>query len=151
LRRWFILVGGTILSVVAGIGVGVALSFALAPAIAALAGGFVAFAFVYFVWLKGDTLHEKRMPAIYEALRLDAEREQGLANRQLRERVFTRDRYQCCYCGSGEILHVDHIHSFARGGRTELENLQTLCARCNIAKGTLDDADARRLLGVEPV
>ncbi|MGH6770170.1 MAG: HNH endonuclease [Xanthobacteraceae bacterium] len=32
-------------------------------------------------------------------------------------------------------MHVDHILAFAKGGRTVLENLQTLCEACNLGKG----------------
>jgi len=32
-------------------------------------------------------------------------------------------------------LHSDHIVPIARGGKTTWENLQTLCASCNLRKG----------------
>ena len=59
----------------------------------------------------------------------------------LRLRVLTRDRFRCKFCGAspandvGVSLHIDHIVPVARGGRTELANLQTLCAQCNLMKG----------------
>jgi 5-methylcytosine-specific restriction endonuclease McrA len=46
-------------------------------------------------------------------------------------------------CGTSPLkdpavtLHVDHIVAWSKGGRTVLNNLQTLCARCNIGKGDL--------------
>ena len=58
---------------------------------------------------------------------------------QLRSKVLARDNYSCVQCGAspntGAWLHVDHIVPIAKGGRTELWNLQTLCSTCNYGKG----------------
>lgn len=60
----------------------------------------------------------------------------------LRFAVLRRDGFRCAYCGRGEPegvkLHIDHIVPVARGGRTELENLVTACATCNIGKSASD-------------
>lgn len=53
----------------------------------------------------------------------------------LRRKVFERDGYRCRKCGSHIDLHADHIHPESKGGPTALDNLQTLCGPCNIAKG----------------
>jgi HNH endonuclease/Homing endonuclease associated repeat len=59
---------------------------------------------------------------------------------RLRFKVLQRDRFTCVGCGAspaikpGTILHVDHIVPYSRGGATALENLQTLCDRCNLGK-----------------
>ena len=59
----------------------------------------------------------------------------------LRFKVFMRDRFRCLACGRSPAthlnieLHADHIVAFANGGRTILENLQTLCQDCNLGKG----------------
>lgn len=59
----------------------------------------------------------------------------------LRLKVLDRDGYACILCGKtpalhrGVILHVDHRQPFAKGGKTELGNLQTLCSDCNLGKG----------------
>ena len=59
----------------------------------------------------------------------------------LRFKVFTRDRYRCVACGRGPSMHpsikelADHILAVANGGKTTLENLQTLCPECNLGKG----------------
>jgi 5-methylcytosine-specific restriction endonuclease McrA len=64
----------------------------------------------------------------------------------LREAVKQRDNYTCQKCGNSVLkepnllLEVDHIIPVAKGGKTEPDNLQTLCWRCNRAKGT--DAEA---------
>lgn len=54
---------------------------------------------------------------------------------KLRTQVFERDAYRCVYCGSWTDLCADHIHPEAKGGSTTLDNLQTLCRRCNSKKG----------------
>lgn len=58
----------------------------------------------------------------------------------LRFKVFKRDRFRCLACGRSPAthlveLHADHILAVANGGKTTLENLQTLCHACNLGKG----------------
>lgn len=59
---------------------------------------------------------------------------------KLRYQVLKRDNFKCCACGAspakdpGVELHVDHIIPWSKGGETVVENLQTLCSRCNIGK-----------------
>jgi len=59
---------------------------------------------------------------------------------RLRWKVLNKDSFKCCSCGSspaitpGIELHVDHMKPWSRGGETVLENLQTLCSKCNIGK-----------------
>lgn len=54
---------------------------------------------------------------------------------------------QCCGAtpGTGAVLHVDHIkpRSLHPEMELELENLQILCADCNLGKSNLDDTDFR--------
>lgn len=57
----------------------------------------------------------------------------------LRFKVLERDGYKCRACGRNPrdhdvVLHIDHIMPIAKGGKTELDNLQVLCSDCNIAK-----------------
>ena len=58
----------------------------------------------------------------------------------LRLRVLTRDNFRCVFCGKspatdlGTRLHIDHIIPFSKGGKSTLENLQTLCEECNLGK-----------------
>ncbi len=62
---------------------------------------------------------------------------------RLRWRVLQRDNFKCCACGAspaittGIELHVDHIQPWSEGGKTVLENLQTLCSNCNLGKSNL--------------
>lgn len=60
----------------------------------------------------------------------------------LRNAVKMRDNYTCCLCGNSVykepnlLLEVDHIIPISKGGKTEINNLQTLCWRCNRKKHT---------------
>jgi hypothetical protein len=62
---------------------------------------------------------------------------------RLRWQVLERDRFTCVSCGAspatalGTKIHVDHVVPFSKDGRTELDNLQTLCDRCNYGKTDL--------------
>jgi hypothetical protein len=62
---------------------------------------------------------------------------------RLRWHVLQRDNFKCCGCGAspaitlGVELHVDHIDPWSKGGETVLENLQTLCSKCNLGKSNL--------------
>lgn len=56
---------------------------------------------------------------------------------RLRHEVFKKDNYKCLECGKTNketTLHVDHIVPVSQGGSDELDNLQTLCQACNLAK-----------------
>lgn len=65
-------------------------------------------------------------------------------NWRVRFIVMRRDNFKCKNCGRSPatnptiILHVDHIKAWANGGETVLENLQTLCSKCNIGKSDLE-------------
>lgn len=65
-------------------------------------------------------------------------------NLRLRFLVMKRDNFKCCICGNSPAkdptieLHIDHIVPWAKGGETVLDNLQTLCSKCNLGKSDLD-------------
>jgi len=65
-------------------------------------------------------------------------------NWRLRFLVMKRDNFKCKKCGRSPatdpkiILHVDHKKAWANGGETVLENLETLCSKCNIGKSNLE-------------
>ena len=56
--------------------------------------------------------------------------------------VLRKDNFRCRLCGAAREdsddvrLHVDHITPRSRGGTNNADNLWTLCADCNIGKGT---------------
>jgi hypothetical protein len=62
---------------------------------------------------------------------------------RLRFKVLVRDRFACQGCGAspattvGVELHIDHILPWSASGQTTLENLRTLCRKCNLGKGAL--------------
>ena len=62
---------------------------------------------------------------------------------RLRFQVLVRDKFTCRCCGASPMkdssvtLHIDHIIPWSKGGETSLQNLQTLCAKCNLGKSDL--------------
>lgn len=64
-------------------------------------------------------------------------------NLRLRFLVMKRDNFKCCICGASPAkdseveLHVDHIIPWSKGGETVIDNLQTLCSKCNWGKSDL--------------
>lgn len=64
-------------------------------------------------------------------------------NLRLRWKVMRRDHFKCCLCGASPAkdpsveLHIDHIIPWAKGGETTIDNLRTLCSKCNLGKGDL--------------
>ena len=69
--------------------------------------------------------------------------QRSLMTDSLRYDVMKRDGFRCVLCGrtanDGVVLHVDHILPIARGGKTELNNLRTLCEFCNLGKSAKYD------------
>lgn len=55
---------------------------------------------------------------------------------KIRWDVYERDNFTCVKCGSRRYLSIDHILPKSKGGKTTLENCQTLCRKCNSSKGT---------------
>ena len=66
------------------------------------------------------------------------ERERQLLTPGLRYDILKRDNFRCQICGrtrlDGVTLEVDHKKPIARGGKTEPNNLWTLCRDCNRGK-----------------
>jgi hypothetical protein len=89
-----------------------------------------------FVRFEGEEflVHEKRGKVGYSK---ENSRNVSLS---LRLKVLNRDNFKCVFCGKspatdfGTKLHIDHIVPFSRGGKSTLENLQSLCEECNLGK-----------------
>lgn len=65
-------------------------------------------------------------------------------NLRMRFKVMQQDNFKCCLCGASPAkdssveLHIDHIKPWSKGGETVIENLQTLCSKCNLGKSDLE-------------
>ena len=72
--------------------------------------------------------------------RINSKNKSRAISDKLRYTVLKRDNFKCCACGASPAkdpsveLHIDHIIPWSKGGETVIENLQTLCSRCNIGK-----------------
>ena len=68
----------------------------------------------------------------------------------MRESIKIRDNYTCCKCGNSIynepnlLLEVAHIIPISKGGRTELNNMQTLCWKCNREKSNKIEKSIRK-------
>lgn len=59
--------------------------------------------------------------------------------------VLNRDMFRCLNCGSTECLTIDHITPLSKGGGNDINNLQTLCSKCNSKKSDTT-ADYREVI-----
>jgi len=86
---------------------------------------------------EGDALLDESGPV--GIVRSEADRREVRPG--LKFKVLMRDRFRCLACGRSPAthlnveLHADHIVSVHDGGKTTLQNLQTLCRDCNLGKG----------------
>lgn len=65
-------------------------------------------------------------------------------SKKTRFEVFKRDGFECQYCGAhppAVVLHVDHIHPVAKGGKNDMDNLVTACEACNQGKSDRELSD----------
>ena len=73
-----------------------------------------------------------------ETYKARRDEERSKMTNSLRYDVMKRDGFRCVLCGAsaddGVKLHVDHIIPVSKGGKTTIENLRTLCDRCNTGK-----------------
>lgn len=62
-----------------------------------------------------------------------------------KDEILRRDGYKCVICGlglnEGVELHVDHIKPKYLGGKSTIDNGQTLCSRHNFLKKTLKQTE----------
>ena len=73
----------------------------------------------------GDEETEKIDPDNY--------RSRGISS-DVQKEVWKRDGGRCIKCGSNLNLHFDHIIPFSKGGSNTVDNIQIMCAKCNIKK-----------------
>ena len=75
----------------------------------------------------------------YQDRRMANDAEHAKVTRAMRYDVLRRDGFHCVRCGrgceDGVRLHVDHVVPVSRGGKSTMDNLQTLCEDCNCGKG----------------
>jgi hypothetical protein len=65
--------------------------------------------------------------------------ERARVSNRMRFSIYERDGHRCRKCGiSGRHhdLEIDHIIPISKGGKSTYDNLQTLCRRCNLEKGS---------------
>lgn len=73
----------------------------------------------------------------------EKQRRRRAPSARLRFEVLVRDRSTCRLCGASPLkdpsvtLHIDHIIPWSKGGDTTMENLQTLCSKCNLGKSDI--------------
>ena len=56
---------------------------------------------------------------------------------------------RCAYCGASGLLHADHRIPVSRGGTNTIENIVPACARCNLRKHVMTEAEFRARLAAE--
>lgn len=92
----------------------------------------------YHDFLKDDIYAIEKENEVYELYKQTKQYQRNRMNDSIRYDVMKRDGFRCVLCGStqndGVKLHVDHIIPIAKGGKTEMDNLRTLCERCNMGK-----------------
>lgn len=87
---------------------------------------------------KKDVKNETKASSKRKTIKEEDRREIKLG---LRYKILLRDSFKCVKCGDSPAtnheckLHVDHIIPFSKGGKTRIDNLQTLCDNCNLGKG----------------
>ena len=87
-----------------------------------------------------DTFDESSIETLAEVTGHKTKRD---INLRLRFKVLMRDNFRCSSCGASPAkdssveLHIDHIIPWSRGDETVIDNLQTLCSKCNLGKSDL--------------
>lgn len=97
----------------------------------------------YAIYSQSECLYlideEENRQKNYEQYQSSAQYERSQMSPGLRFKVLKRDHYRCCICGrsqkeDGVKLEVDHKIPVSKGGKTEMNNLWTLCFECNRGK-----------------
>ena len=64
-----------------------------------------------------------------------------LRSRWMRWSLRKRAGFVCPKCGAAltREFHADHVKAHAKGGKTNLYEMQALCPACNLKKGDRDE------------
>jgi hypothetical protein len=57
------------------------------------------------------------------------------AKRKWRQSIKEKWNHECAYCGSDEVLTLDHIVPRSKGGSDRVTNVLCACKKCNHSKG----------------
>jgi len=111
-------------------------------------GGWINACSAFIAFVTGSTLPEPKLKAAAPLTPIPRSKmarsgnpEKRNVSEKLRYRILARDHFKCVLCGrspateAGVKLHIDHIIPFARGGKTEFDNLRSVCNSCNWGKG----------------
>jgi len=98
-------------------------------------------------WIKANPLQRRKTRAIRRGRIYSAPGHHTRADAAL---ILQWQGGRCAYCDASSDLHLDHCNPLARGGSNWPWNLQWLCARHNVAKGTMTDAEYRERAGLPP-
>jgi hypothetical protein len=91
---------------------------------------------VYLETVSGREWSFEEVAGRFASLRTPSDTREAVSP-SVRYEVLVRDKSTCRRCGrtsSDTELHVDHILPWSLGGPTVPENLQVLCAECNLGK-----------------
>ena len=73
--------------------------------------------------------------------------ERHKVTKKIKDFIKARDGYICKYCGrtegNGLFLCIDHIFPISLGGTSDLDNLQTLCNKCNQRKSNKPEEEVK--------
>jgi hypothetical protein len=72
--------------------------------------------------------------------------ERGRVSNKMRFAIYKRDNNRCRKCGRLGVykdLEIDHIFPISKGGKSEFDNLQTLCHKCNSLKSNTIERGAK--------
>ena len=93
------------------------------------------------VWLrKCPKCHPAKSSFVQKKVSIPKRKTPRKISDKLRYLVLKRDNFKCCACGTSPAkdssveLHIDHIVPWSKGGETTMDNLQTLCSKCNLGK-----------------
>lgn len=74
-----------------------------------------------------------------EIISLETKGNKRLFDKNQKTVIWRRDNEECRQCGCKvkfKDMHADHIKPYSKGGKTTIENGQTLCVNCNLKKGS---------------